>query len=92
MKVKDIINSHIDFSLVKDTKVNFIVKPSGTGKQYYNSETHLWRNKPEVAEMEVEKWMICNARKNKCQFVIIVKRNEEYEAKQEKAWKELLNK
>lgn len=72
MKVKDIINSHMDFSFA-GTKVNFIVKAQGTGKQYYNSKTHLWRNKPEVAEMEIARWMICDARGNKCKFVIIVK-------------------
>lgn len=92
MKVKDIINSQMDFSFAKDTKVNFIVKPKGTGEQYYNSETHLWKNKPEVAEMEIINWMICNARKNQCQFVIIVERNEEYEAKKKKAWNDLINK
>lgn len=95
MKVKDIINNQIDFSYANDTKVNFIVKPMGTSKEYFHEEPYWLRNYPEVAEMEVEKWMICDARGNKCKFIIIVKRDEEYEAKKEKAWKawkELLNK
>lgn len=92
MKVKDIINSQIDFSFANDTKVNFIVKPKGTNKKYFNSETNFLANNPEVAEMEVQKWFICNARKNKCEFIIIVERDEEYEAKKEKAWQELLSK
>lgn len=92
MKVKDIINSQIDFSYAGDTKVTFIVKPSGTNNHYFHSETNFLSNNPEIAEMEVERWMICNARGNKCTFIIIVKRDEEYEVKKEKAWKELLNK
>lgn len=91
MKVKDIIDTHLDFGFA-DTKVNFIVKPSGTSKEYFNSNSQYWRNNPEITEMEVERWMVCNARGNKCKIVIIVKRDQEYEAKKEKAWKDLLNK
>lgn len=91
MKVKDIIDTHLDFGFA-DTKVNFVVRPKGVAKDYFNSNSQYWRNNLEITEMEVEKWMVCNARGNKCTIVIIVKRDEEYEAKKEKAWKELLNK
>lgn len=90
MKVKDIIDAHMDFSFA-DTKINFIVRPKGANKDYFNSNSQYWRNNPEITEMEVERWMICDARGNKCKFVIIVERNEEYEAKREKAWKDLIS-
>ena len=89
MKVKDIIDTHMDFSFA-DTKVNFIVKPNDGGRNYFNSESNFWRNSPEIMEMTVERWMICDARKNKCIFVIFVTPDKEYEEKREKAWKDLL--
>lgn len=92
MKVKDIINSQIDFSFAKDTKVNFTVKPNGTNKKYFCEEPFWLRNYPEVADMEVKNWMICNARGNKCEFIILVERDEEYEAKRERAWEDLISK
>ena len=92
MKVKDIISSQMDFSFAKDTKVNFIVKPKGTIKKYFCEEPFWLRNYPEVAEMEVKNWMICNARGNKCEFIILVERDEEYEAKKEKQWEDLIGK
>lgn len=91
MKVKDIIDSQKDFSCVHGTKVKFIVKAQGTGKHYYNSETHLWRNKPEVAKMEVNEWFIGATKKNYCEFIIIVERDEEYEARKAKAWEDLIS-
>ncbi len=91
MKVKDIIDMHMDFSFA-DTKIKFVVKPKGTSKEYFNSDSQYWINNPEIKEMEVERWMICDARGNKCTFVIIVKRDEEYEAEKEKAWKKACKK
>ena len=88
MKVKDIIGVKHD---ILDTKVKTVVKPIGTEREYYNSErnNHL-RN--EVAEMEVKEWFICGARKNKCDFIIIVERDENYETEIKKAWEALINK
>lgn len=86
MKVKDIIDAHVDFSFAKDTEINFIVKPKGTTEVYFNSECHWWKNSPEVTEMDVKHWMICDARKNKCKFIIIVERDEEYEKKKRQHW------
>ena len=91
MKVKDIIYSQLDFSFAKDTKVNFIVKPKGTGRKYFCEDKVWLKLYPEVAEMEIKDWMICNARGNKCEFILFVERDEEYEAKKEKQWKELIN-
>ena len=84
MKIKDIINARHG---VIGTEVKIVVKPMGTKVEYYNSEisNHL---RSEVAEMEVEEWFVCGARKNKCDFVIIVERNEEYEAEIKKAWED----
>ena len=87
MKVKDIIDAQIYFG---DNAVKFVVKPQGTKTQYYNSETKNLQN--EVAEMKVDRWFICGAKKNYCEFVIIVERNEEYEAKRKKAWEDLISK
>lgn len=92
MKVKDIINSQIDFAFAGDTKVNFVVKPKGTGKEYFCEESFWLRNYPEVAEMEVKNWMILDARRNECKFLIIVERDEEYEKKKEERWKNLIGK
>jgi hypothetical protein len=87
MKVKDIIYTRHDMF----TKVKTTVKPTGTEIKYYDSETsnHL-RN--EIAEMEVKEWFICGAKKNECHFVIIVERNEKYEADRKKAWEDFINK
>lgn len=90
MKVKDIIYTQLDFSFA-DTKVNFIVKPKGTDKKYFCKEPFWLKNYPEVAEMEVKSWMICDARGNKCKFILFVEQNKEYEAKKEEAWKKIIN-
>lgn len=87
MKVKDIINSQTKFA---NFTTKFIVKPQGTANQYHNSECNYLSN--EVAEMEVNTWFVCGTKKNYCEFVIIVERNKEYEAKREKAWKDLISK
>ena len=86
MKVKDMLKTQKSFT---DSEVNIVVKPLGTERQYYNSGNIL-RN--EVAEMEVKEWFICGARKNKCDFVIIVERDENYETSRKKTWEDLVNK
>lgn len=87
MKVKDIVNSQTKFA---NFTTKFIVKPQGTAKQYYNSECNYLSN--EVAEMEVDTWFICGTKKNYCEFVIIVKRNEEYEKEKQERWERLVSK
>lgn len=90
MKVKDIIGIHTDFGFAKGgTKVDFIVKPKGTSRKYFHEAPYWLRNYPEVAEMEVKSWMICNARGNKCEFIIIVERDEKYEENKKKRFEEL---
>lgn len=81
MKVKDIINSQFDLT---DTEVNFIVKPKGTEKKYYDSNVSYLRD--EVAEMEVTRWMICDAKRKKCTFVIIVEEDKKYEEDRKRAY------
>ncbi len=90
MKVKEILDAQIEFT---DAKVNVVVKPKGTKKEYYNSEVHLKCNlRNEVAEMEVKSWFVCNAKKNQCNLIIIVERDESYEADRENVWKDLIAK
>lgn len=89
MKVKDIISTQTDLGNIGGDKVVFVVKPQGTKKQYYNSENNQLRN--EIAEMDVKTWFIAGTKKKYCEFVIIVERNKEYEAKREKAWQDLIN-
>lgn len=48
--------------------------------------------KAKVAEMEIELCHIPYARKNKVQYVVLVKRDEKYEEAKQKAWEKLINK
>lgn len=88
MKVKDIINAKHDMVGIE---IKTVVKPMGTSKNYYDSENSNHLNN-EIAEMEVKFFSLFPTKKNKCDFVIIVERNEKYEADREKAWKDLLSK
>ena len=55
------------------------------GVKYYDSENKMLHD--EVAEMEVDGWFVCGIKKNYYEFVIIVKQNEEYEAKRKRVGK-----
>lgn len=87
MKVKDIIQSHTNFV---GTTIKFIVKPSGTRKQYYNSMDNFLNK--QVAEMEVNTWFICGIKKNYCELIIVVERNAEYEKEERERWERLTSK
>lgn len=86
MKVKDIINLRHD---LVGMKTKTIVKPMGTGRNYYNSEVsnHL---EDKVGEMEVEHWSMLATKRNEGCLVIIVGQDAKYEAEKLQAWKDFL--
>ena len=87
MTVKDIIDSMREFP---GNEVLVVVKPAGTKREYYNSNTNLrYLMDKEVENAEVRSWFVCGMRRDKCTVVIIVDRNEEYEASLDERWKEL---
>lgn len=79
MKVIDIINTHFSFA---NPNIKFLVKPKGTDTIYYSGDGSYIKN--EVAEMEVQRWLIDNEKKNSLIFVISVKQDKDFEEKKRK--------
>ena len=81
MKVNDIVKTH--FTLA-NSNIKFLVKPNGTDAIYYSGDGSYMRN--EVTEMEIQRWLIDNSKKNSLIFVILVEQDIEFEEKKRKVF------
>lgn len=87
MIVKDVIDSMHN---PPGSHVHVVIKPIGTTRKYFDSDTNLRSlMDKEVENAEVRNWFVCGMRRDKCTVVIIVDRNEDYEASLDQRWKEL---
>ena len=87
MIVKDVIDSMHN---PPGSHVKVVVKPIGTTRKYFDSDTNLRSlMDKQVENAEVRNWFVCGMRRDKCTVVIIVDRNEEYEESLDQRWKEL---
>lgn len=90
MTVKDILDSMREFP---GGHIHVVVKPAGTERKYYDSNTHLRSlMDKEVENAEVRSWFVCGMRRDKCDVVLIVDRNKEYEDRLDIEWRRFIEK
>lgn len=90
MIVKDVIDSMHN---PPGSHVHVVVKPKGTTRKYFDSDTNLRSlMDKEVENAEVRNWFVCGMRRDKCDVVLIVDRNKEYEDRLDSEWRRLIEK